>query len=245
MDSDTHTQRVALDLRRGLERLRRGEPAAAVPHLTAVVEDGALRAAADLQDILAKATSLLAQAHLELEDLGRARSYATDALALCRSLSDGDGTREIEGLVADFAAAERAQDQRDRTQRSMETLARTDTETLRRQYGKDPLSLAEILLKKSGAELEGGRHESARSLSEQVLNRACREGWRRQEVLARMSLARIDPTQAQEQLTEAWRRAERDNDHTLVATVARAASIAGVALPSQFGPDMNSEVGDP
>jgi hypothetical protein len=232
------TVQLARALRDGIEQLEQGRADTAVEHLTVVVEDHDLRGASDMQDILAKATSLLAQALLKQGDLPAARRRCSDALDLCRRIEDDVGIANVRALSSEIEDAQRAQEDEERRQRSMQMLSRTDTDTLRATYAKDPLSLAEILLKKSSAELEAGRTKSARTLAGEVLTRATAESWRRQEVLARLTLARIDPHDAPTQLTRAWERAERDSDHTLVATVARAAELSGVTLSSMSGPEM-------
>ena len=238
MAADEHTTEIARTLRRGIEVLRRGDAALALPHLKRVVEDVALEAATDLQDVRARACSLLAQAQLQLGQLDGAQNHANRALDLLRAVGDPDGIREVEQLRAEIADAAQKRAEQERRQRSLEQLARTEVAVLRERYERDPVALAEILLKKSSAEIEAGRPVQARAIAEEVLDLACEGQWLRQEVLARLCLARVHPTSAPDQLLQAWRRAERASDHTLVATVARAAELAGLELPHQLGPQM-------
>jgi tetratricopeptide (TPR) repeat protein len=242
--ADDHTHRVATALRDGIEQLERGHADDAVEHLTVVVEDPDFRDSSDMQDILARATSLLAQALKKQGDLSNARLRCSEAMELCQKLGDAAGIREVGELSSDIDDALRERDDAERRQRSLQQLGRTATAKLRTLYGKDPISLAEILLKKSSAELDAGRVEHAQELADEVLEQARTEGWRRQEVLARLTLARIRPDDAPTHLVRAWERAEQDNDHTLVSTVARVAELSGVTLSSLAGPEMPPKPAD-
>ena len=228
-------------LRLGIESLQRGDPLAAVPHLVAVVDDRALRDADDLTDVLARATSLLAQALLEAGDLDAAELRVQDAFTILGAMADTDGLQEVSELRDRIAAERVNRVDTLRRQQSMERLADTTVADLRRMYGKDAQSLCEILLKKCNAEFEAGRAEQAFELAHEVLTQAVAEDWMRQEVLARLTLARIQPVEAETLLNEAWRRADRGNDHTLISTIARAAALAGVGLPTLTGPQMPAD----
>ncbi len=233
---------MATELRLGIESLRSGDAAAAVSHLRAVADDEILAAAADLRDIHARATSLLAQALLEHGEFEDARLQATRALELCRSIADESGVGEIEELLERVSAADQQRITDERRERSLHRLANMEASEIRRLYGRDRRALADVMLKKASADLAAGRASDAEAAAREVLTEAIREDWRREEVLARLSIARIVPSEAEMQLNAAWRRAERDSDHTLVSTVARAANLADIGLPSMLGPDMGGSV---
>lgn len=229
---------MASHLRRGIEHLRKGEAKKAISALTTVVDDDAFAAAENLTDIRGRATSLLAQALLSDGQFEQAHRRAADALELTHSVDDSSGAAEIVDLLAQISAAEQNRAEERKRARTSLRLAQTDVADLRRLYARDRQSLAEVLLKKANAELEAGRSQVASELAHEVLTQAVLQDWRRQEVLARLSIARVNPIEAETQLNAAWVRAERDSDHTLISTVARAAALAGVALPSLVGPEM-------
>jgi hypothetical protein len=236
--SDAHTERIATELRLGVESLQRGDPAAAVAHLLIVVDDETLGAAEDLRDILARATSLLAQALFERGDLELAVARADSALTLCRTLEDEAGAHEVHALLKQIATARDDRVADTRREQSTIRLAQTDVTEIRRLYAAKPRALTDVLLKKCNADFETGDVGAAEDLAREILTRAVLENWLREEVLARLSIARAVPEEADLQLNAAWKRAERVGDHTLVSAVARAAELAEVTLPSMEGPLM-------
>ncbi|MBW1878033.1 MAG: hypothetical protein JRI25_17465 [Deltaproteobacteria bacterium] len=219
----------------GVEALREGHPAAAVEALEPVAADPTFVARDDLVDVRARVYSLLAQALL---GAGRARDadpWARDALDLVVRLGDRRGEAEILALQREIQSASTQAIQRLATERESRRIAQTPVDVLL-SGARDPVEQAALLVKKANAEADAGREEGGASFARRALEQALSANALREEVLARLSVARCDRAAAEEELVAAWRRAEAADDFTLVGVVARAAELAGVALPVLHGP---------
>lgn len=230
------TQHLARRLLDGVEALRAERFDAARDALLEVAGAPELAAAADLVDVRARATTLLAQAMLGAGDLDGALPWLDAAERLLGGLGDRDGLAHVRALRRrrDDALADRA-----RKAQAAERLARlaaTPLEALRAR-APSPAALLDLLVQKANAEVEAHRPEDAAAIAREALDLAVGLDSVRGEVLARLSLARAEPSSAAEQLEAAWRRAERADEFNLVGAVARAAELAGVELPALHGPE--------
>lgn len=230
--------RLAALLRRGLAHLRAGQTREAVEALGVVVDDADLAQAHDLRDVRARACSLYGEAllaHGRTEDAVRALDQA---IASLRALGDVDGVDQVESLRAsarvaparDATGPPHAREPRaERPDRSSgvapEALVAGVTE---------PVDRAEALLRKASADL-GAAHPAAAESARLAVEAARASGSARHEVLARIALAHASPDEAVANLSAAWERAVRDAEPALVAAVARAADLAGVARPGASG----------
>lgn len=232
-----HTEHLARRLLEGIEALRAQRHDEAVEALREVASDPLLAAAADLVDIRARACTLLAQALLGSDALDAALEWLDEAERLFARLDDRDGLAEVRALrrqrtdlLADRARKAQAAER-------LARLAATPLDELRARAPSKP-ALMELLVQKANAEVEADRLTDAAAIAGEALELALALDSIRGEVLARMSLARAEPARAAEQLELAWRRAERADEFNLVGAVARAAELAGVELPTLYGPDM-------
>ncbi len=219
----------------GVRALRSGDAAAAIEPLLEVCSDPDLQRAEDLQDIRARARSLLAQALLEVGRADDALPHAEQALALARTLGDPQGLRAIEELRGRVHQAlhdaRREADNRARSER----LAHTPIAEIEARV-RDPLALVEVLVRKANAEADAGRLVEALDIAQRALGGALASGDVRLEVLARLSVARAAPERAREQLEVAHARASEAHEFNLVTAVARAAEAHGVEVGLLRGP---------
>lgn len=230
------TEHLARRLLHGVETLRARRFVEACEALLEVASAPDLAAAADLVDVRARATTLLAQAMLGAGDLDAALPWLDEAERLLGGLGDRDGLAEVRALrrQRDDALADRAR--KAQAAERLARLAETPLDALRAR-APSPHALLELLVQKANAEVEAGRPDAAAAIAREGLDLALRLDSVRGEVLARLTLARAEPSSAAEQLEQAWRRAERADEFNLVGAVARAAELAGVALPTLHGPD--------
>jgi len=222
-------------IRAGVEALRDGRPVEAVEALEPVATDPAFNTQDDLIDVRARVYSLLAQALL---GAGRARDadeWARAALELALRLGDLPGEAEIRALQVEIRTANAQALQRLAEKKESRRIAQIPADVLL-SGTEDPVEQAALLVKKANAEADAGRAEEGVAFARRALERALSAKALREEVLARLSIARCDPASAVEELTAAWRRAEAEDDFTLVGAVARAADLAGVTLPVLYGP---------
>ncbi len=188
-----------------------------------------------LRDIYARACSLHAQALFGSGAIDAAREAIHRALREARALEDGEGIAQIRALHDRIAAAS------DRRRR--EALARAQAHTLaaipREQLERDapsPLARADVLIKHAGALRLVDRPDEAAHSARSAVRAADEARSDRERVLARITLAEICPGEAETALREAHRVADGASNPTLIGLVARAAELAGVELPRQYGP---------
>lgn len=226
MDSET----LAATLTRGVAALRERRLDDAITALGAVWADPDLEAADDLRDIRARAGSLYTQA---LVDAGRPRDAdgpCRQTIRLLRVLRDKDGLTHVRGLQDRLVAAlveEKAQATRLEEQ---QTIAATPLDALLAGV-TGAVERAEVLVKKANAEHAVGRTETGLELATQALDLARAEGSAHWEVLARLSLVRVDPQAAEAHIAAAADRAAEAEEFNLASMIARAAEVAGVPLP--------------
>lgn len=218
-------------VRRGVDALRSGRPADAVDALATVVADEALAAAPDLVDIRARVLVLHAQALSESGRLDEAKSAIPEALRAVRRLDDDDGIHAVKQLQARLVR-DIADDHR-RASEAIERarVARTPIDELLAAGVAE--QRADVLLRKANAMIDTGSPEEGGGYADEALALAMAARSVRDEVLARLSIARARPADAAQQVAAALAIAERAADFNLVGTVARAAALHGVALPGQ------------
>lgn len=162
---------------------------------------------------------MLAQALLELDRCEEAKDELRHALRIAKALGDQkaiDQLRALNGRVYAQLAHEReqarlAQAQQAELQRPLdELLARAST----------PAERCTVLLGKANAELDLDLALRAREEAEHA--------GPREQVLARLCLARLQPRRAEAMLREAHRIADTHEEPQLVAAIAQAARAAGV-----------------
>jgi len=230
VSSDDLAERV----RRGVEALRAGRHAEAVTELEPVARDPEFEAAPDLADVRARVWSLLAQA---LHDGGRSREaepWARKALAAAESEGDKAGAAVVRALhQAIFTAATEAA-KADRAAKDARRLAATPLADVLATLTDE--HAASTLVAKAVADLDDGRPADGAVAARLGLERATQAGNVREEVLARLALARALPDEASEHLRAAWVAADAANEFNLVGAVARAAELAGVAVAVLNGP---------
>ncbi|MCB9674633.1 MAG: hypothetical protein H6737_05910 [Alphaproteobacteria bacterium] len=218
--------------------MREGRHAEAIAPLEDAVE--ALAGQADLRDVLARAASVLAQAKLALGDAAGARTAAHLAMRTARELGDSEGLAEIRALDEQVAAAlDREKRAALARARSADLAARTTEEV--EAMGASPLARADALLKHANALQTHDRPADAALSAARAVVHADAAGSVREQVLARIALAESARDRAEAALHEALAIADRADETTLIGLVARAAELAGVDLPRQYGPTMKAE----
>ena len=222
-------------VRQGYDALREGRAEAAAGLLGPAVDDPELARAADLQDLRARVCSLYAQALLESGRPLDAEAPIRDALRIAKKLHDDVGVYELRMLqgriasaVVDVTRAAAEARERDRVRKTplAELLAGHD----------HPLARAGILVQKANVHAEDGDRVVALTLAEEALALAIAHDSVRDQVLARLTIARAAPERAAEALREALVVAEGAAEFNLVGAVARAAEVAGVTLQTLVGP---------
>jgi hypothetical protein len=217
-------------IQRGIAALRRGKPLEAAEDLHAVWSDVDFRAADDLRDVRARVAALLAQAWLDAGQAPRAEVPLREALAGARELGDDAGLqmlKELETRLTNGLSEARA---REAEARRLARLAETPLEVLLEQ-ATTPLARADAMIRKATAEIEFGRGEAAAPIARDAARLAREHRAVREEVLARMTVARAEPSAARDELLTALAVAESAGEFNLVGAIARAAEIAGVELP--------------
>ncbi len=229
---------LAGHLKSGVEALGRGDNVAAVASLRIVVADPALRASGELDDVRARALSLLAQAHLALGELSAADDACRESLRILRRARDRDGlliVREVQDRITKALAYDA--EQRLRAEERARTAA-TSLETLLAGV-TSPVDRAAVLTRKANAELDAERQDVAIDLAEQAIALALGHGAVTELVLARITLAQALPERAESILADALNAATDANEFNLVSMIARAAELSAVRLPTLNGPDMS------
>lgn len=228
-DSD-HESALADQLLEAVQHLEASRPEQAAPLLRAVCGDAALAAAADLVDVRARAHSLLAQALIATGDPAGARAAVGIAERLATDLGDVEAMPILAGLRAQISGVEAAQDAERHRSRQSTRLAQLSLEEITARV-RDPRTMAEVLVRKANAESDAGRPHEAELIARQALRDAIALGDPRLEVLARLSIARADPSQAEPQLRAALQCADQASETGLITAVAKAADLHDVVLP--------------
>ena len=203
------------------EALRAGRYAE-VLELVAAMDTPALRE--ERPRLVARALAWKAQAQSAENRWSEARVAVLSAIRLAREARDEDGLvalRAFHGrIAASLAALESAQLQEAADRALLETPPLLQGTAEER---------AALLLRQAGALLTAGRPEEATHCAQQALQ--CGGGIREQ-VLARLSLARSEPDATAAHLIAAFEAADAADDHTLITAVAQAARLARVQLPT-------------
>lgn len=221
----------------GVEALRAGRHEEAVAALLEVASDPELAAADDLRDVRARACTMLAQALIAAGDPDASGTWLDEAERLLAAVGDAAGLAEVRGLRRERGDALTDRARKAQAKQRLAELARIPLDELRGR-ASSPAMLQDLLVQKANAEVEAGRSDEAASVAREAVALAVELDSVRGEVLARLSLARAAPATATDELTAAWRRAERANEFNLVGAVARAATLAGVELPVLHGPQL-------
>jgi hypothetical protein len=243
-EDDAPEVHLAGCLLEGIQALQDARPHDAIGPLDEVARDPDLAATTDLADIRARACSLLADAHLQLGNLDEASWAARAALALLRDLDDAAGRSRVQAIWTGILDLRKQRKANELGQASAAKLRQWSLQALEDRFGHEPLRFADVLIKKANAEIEGGATTMAVGPAERALAIAMAQGAVREEVFARLSLARAVPALAVLHLEAAWRRAERANEFNLVGAVAVAAHAMGLQLAVQDGPDMTRKPPD-
>ena len=180
---------------------------------------------------------MLAQALLETGDAPAARSAAHRAMAVSRRLGDAEGLAEVRALDERIAAA-LDRDRRALLARSRSAaLAARTTDSIEAEAAS-PLARADALIKHAGALQAHDRLPEAAHSARRAVVHADAAGSVREQVLARIAWAESDRDRAEAVLREAAALADGADETTLIGLVARAAELAAVELPRQYGPVM-------
>lgn len=219
-------------VRRGVDALRTGRPADAVDALSPVVADPALAAAPDLVDVRARVLVLYAQALVDSGRYNEAKAAIPEALRAVRRLDDDAGIAAVKQLQARLVR-DIADDHR-RASEAIERakVARTPIDELL-AAATSPEQRGEVLVQKANAMIDTGSLVEGGAYADEALALAVAAGNVREEVLARLSIARARPDEAATHVGAAFACAERAGDFNLVGTVARAAALHGVPLPAK------------
>jgi tetratricopeptide (TPR) repeat protein len=220
----------------GLAHLRAGRPDDAVQVLAAVAQDEVFAAAADLDDVQARAWSLYAQALMRAGKPKEALPWCERALRITRALGDEAGLAEVRALHTELREALTAEAADRKAREHSLRLAGLTVDQILVGLGS-ALDRADALIQKANAEIQAGHLREADPIARMALVEAVQGEGVREEVLARIAIATVAPEEARVELTAAWRRAERAGEFNLVSAVARAAELARVALPTLVGPE--------
>ncbi len=228
--------RVADALREGVRLLREGAPEPAHRALVAVTDDPAFARSTELGDVAARAWSLRAQAALHCGRLADAETAAQEALRRARALGDSEGIADVTELLA--TVRERRKKADGPSDEAKEALRAADLRSL--VAIRDPVARAEALLRKCQASLGDADRPTVLAAAELAWREGSARGDARVQVLARLCAAHADEGSAAEHLSAALRVVDDGGTevHALVTAIARTASLLGVALPAQVGPDV-------
>lgn len=213
-------------VRLGVEALRRGEFAVAADVLGAARDDAAWAAADDVADLRARVASLYAQALLGAGRIDEADRAVVDALRLVKPLGDATALAEVRALQGEIVKARVEARQREAEAAERRRVADTPVDELLAGVA-DPDRQAALLNQKATAEIDLGRTKSGEALARRALALATSP---REQVFARLAIARTAPREATEQIEAAWACASDANEFNLVAIIARTAELLGVTV---------------
>ena len=220
---------LADTLAKGVQAVRDGRFSDGIPLLKTVVEDPEFRAHPELQDLRARACSLLAQALLATEDPGPADRFARQAVDILEEAGDTVGLAEVEGLRREILACavenRRVADQRARRARLREVPIDELVSA-----ASDSAEAARMLMERSMAEHEAGESSAAIGLANRARNLADDHGSVKEQVLTRLLVAQVDSHQRVAALRSAYHLALTADQTGLIAGVARTAEQLDVPL---------------
>jgi hypothetical protein len=215
-------------VRRGVEALKADRPAEAAEALRPVAEDAELAAAEDLRDVRLRVLTLYAQALLGSDRAAEAEATLRDAAALADVLEDAEGRKVVKGLRAQAATAAMEAHRKAAEAKAAAKLSAVPMADLVAR-NPDARARADALIRKAQADLDVGDAASGAACAREVLENAPTA---REEVLARLLLARAEPGSASQQLEAALTRATTAGEFNLVGAVAKTAELAGVPVPA-------------
>lgn len=219
-------------LLRALSALQGGHPEEAEPLLAEALKAELSEAAR------ARVLGLHAQALLALGQAEAAKLQVREAMRLARALGDDAGLTQLRRLNGEVYARLAEDSAQDRLRRQeAEALARPLEALL--AEAETPADRAAVYLRKCNQLMDAGEPERARPLAEQGLALAdAIEGAVKEQVLARLSLARVEAApEARRALYEAALDiADAADEANLVTAVAQAAEADGLPFgPRVFG----------
>lgn len=217
-----------------LAALRAHNPAEAVRLLTPVVHAPELDDP-ELLDVRARLCSLYAQALLESGETADAGLWVRKALRATSTLKDSAGLAEVRALQGRIVGATADAEAARQRQVEREHIAATPLDTLL-QTASTPAARAGILTKKAAAHASADEVETAVRLYHRAIAAADAAAVVREQVLARLGIAAIDPQRATAWIRAAQALAERAEEYTLLGTIAREATRLRVPLPTIHGP---------
>lgn len=214
-------------LAEGVGALREGRNAEAVSALQEVVDDPQFRGSEELLDVRARATSLLAQALLAVDEVGPADRYARQALDVLERLADPEGKAQVTALRQEIMGRaltlRKESEQRARRSRLLalpvaELLASTQI----------PQERANLLIERASAAAETGDLDMARDLAHQARHMADESNALKERVLSRLLVAQVDPETRVAALRAAYRLALAADEPGLITGIAQTAEQVGV-----------------
>jgi hypothetical protein len=214
-------------VKQAVEALRAGKPALAAELLGPVVDD--VRGD-DMNDVRARVLTLYAQSLVDTGRTDEADPFLQEALELATGLGDEQGVVAIRELLERCAAASADLVREAQRKSAAARLAGVPIDELLARAGSDR-ERSDIYLRKADASLAVGRVAESALFAVQALAMAQAAGAVREEVLARLSLARAVPTEAADQIAKALDRARDENEANLVAAIAKTAELLGVPIP--------------
>ncbi|MCO4744179.1 MAG: hypothetical protein KC912_05285 [Proteobacteria bacterium] len=220
---------LASELARGVEALRSGEAADAATILQAVVDDEGFRAHPELQDVRARACSLLAQALLSTDQVGPADRYAREALDALENAPDDTGRAQIDELRREIMGRALTL-RKEREQRSRRSRLRQIPVPELLAAAKDDDERTRLLIERATAESEAGDEAAAIRLADRARNLADKSCGLKEQVLSRLLVAQVDARQRVPALQSAYQLALAADEKGLITGIARTAEQVGTPL---------------
>lgn len=209
-------------LAQGVQAVRNGRFAEGAALLRTVVEEPSFIEHPELQDLRARACSLLAQALLATDELGPADRFARQAVEILEELEDKQGLAEVEALRRDILSSaveqRRVADQRARRAR---LLAVPIDELI--ADAADDAEASRMLMERATAEHDAGNSSAAAVLANRARNLADESGSVKEQVLTRLLVAQVDAEQRLAALRGAYHIALAADQTALIGGVARTA----------------------
>lgn len=194
----------------------------------------------DLQDVHARALSLLAQAQLGAGRPGAAQDAAMQAMRITRSLGDDEGLKEVRELHEQIAAELDRRKREAAAKRASAGWLEKSLEEIE-AAAQSPFALADALIKHAGALRSHGQTDRAVASARRAVEAADEAHTIRERILSRITLAEAAPEEAHAVLHDALALADAASEPTLIGLVARTAELSAVELPRQHGPDLSGQ----
>lgn len=226
--------RLAQRFAEGIAALQAEDWSTAIAALHDVTADPDLAAASDLADVRARACSLHAQALLESGRPHDAERPCREAIRILRGLRDRAGLTEVRALQDRIVKAIAHDAEQAQRLAEMQRVAATPLDALLAGASSTHERI-EVLVRKAHAHADTGEPAAGMTVARQAVEEADAAGDVRQRVLARIAWSRTSPDEASAILVQAASLAGDAEEFNLVATVARAAEVAGVTLPRHPG----------